>query len=247
MNTTTRNLLLKARRFQSGARCFLSSKLVLRLLILVAAIGNRGLLTRDVKAFNLPRSLPKFLCEPSQKGGQSNRQTNNQIGRRAWSVEVAPPDSDTASDSKSKKDWVECLLEYEGRQGRDAAEMWVFRKRDRGEFERLLHLRINGGYPPGGESLERPVDFVKAGVTVSCKDRTVDDSIVCAECMRVLTGGAYGNGGISVAAYPPKAAILDCLDLSGIVAVEQGKREDGSALITKLTETAFCNSLNVAM
>jgi len=140
---------------------------------------------------------------------------------------------------------MECVLEYQDRPEREAAEVWVFRKRARGEFERLMHLRVNQGYPPGGEGQDRPVDFQSAGISVSCRGRAVDADLSCAECVRVLTGGAYGNGGIAVPAYPPKSNVLDCLDLSRAIAVEQGHREDGTPLITQLTETAFCNSVNV--
>jgi len=156
-------------------------------------------------------------------------------------TQMAPPEVGTELGAAGR--WAECVLEYEDRG--QAAEVWVFRLRDRAEFERLLHLRVNGGYPPGGEANERPVDFDAAGVSVSCRERTVDASLLCAECVRVLTGGAYGNGGISVPAYPPKSNVLDCLDLSRAIATEQGTREDGSPMITKLTETAFCNSVRV--
>mmetsp|Transcript_13739 Transcript_13739/g.41003 ORF Transcript_13739/g.41003 Transcript_13739/m.41003 type:complete len:266 (-) Transcript_13739:85-882(-) len=166
------------------------------------------------------------------------------LGLRALGApptQMAPPDISTELGAGTR--WAECVLEYEDRG--QAAEVWVFRLRDRAEFERLMHLRINRGYPPGGEANDRPVDFVAAGVSASCRERAVDASLVCAECVRLLTGGAYGNGGISVPAYPPKGAVLDCLDLSGSIAVEQGAREDGSPMITKLTETAFCNSIRV--
>jgi len=154
----------------------------------------------------------------------------------------APPSVDNDMRVGRQNMWEECLIEYSSGQ---AAEVWVFRKVDRGEFDRLLHLRINRGYPPGGDVCENIPDFNAAGVFIQCRERSVDPTLVCADCIRVLTGGAYGNGGISVPAYPRKEHILDCLDLSRKVAIEQGTREDGSPIITKLTETAFCNSVNV--
>mmetsp|Transcript_76951 Transcript_76951/g.220377 ORF Transcript_76951/g.220377 Transcript_76951/m.220377 type:complete len:265 (-) Transcript_76951:61-855(-) len=163
----------------------------------------------------------------------------------AAATQRAPPEVEALVGEGAGKDWVECLLEYEDRPASQAAEVWVFRKRTRGEFERLMHMRINGGYPPGGEGQDRPVDYSAAGISVACRERAVDADLTCAECVRVLTGGAYGNGGISVPAYPPKPNILDCLDLSRSIAVEQGKRENGSPLITQLTETAFCNSVRL--
>lgn len=233
------------------ATCRCSPVLCLRLmrttlfLALVACVATRCWYCRGFLASTGltpgygPAQLGQGLVAFSTQGNPM-RVRGHSCSRHA----VAPPPTRTAPPEVGSDvgfgvgKWSECLVEYADGQ---AAEVWVFRQKDRGEFERLMHLRINRGYPPG----DRPVDFAANGVTMGCRDRSVDPTIVCAECVRVLTGGAYGNGGISVPAYPPKPDVLDCLDLSGITAVEQGRREDGSPLITKLTETAFCNSVNV--
>mmetsp|Transcript_64072 Transcript_64072/g.152807 ORF Transcript_64072/g.152807 Transcript_64072/m.152807 type:complete len:267 (-) Transcript_64072:156-956(-) len=159
-------------------------------------------------------------------------------------TESAPPDSDSAPQSGRSKAWTECLLEYSDGQ---AAEVWVFRQLHNAEFQRLLHLRLTRGYPPGSsEVMDRPIDFSEYDVEVGCRERAIDPDLLCAQCVRILTGGAYGNGGISVPAYPPKKNIMECLEMSRIQEVVQGQREDGSPLKTRLSETAFCNSVNVA-
>mmetsp|Transcript_62349 Transcript_62349/g.115725 ORF Transcript_62349/g.115725 Transcript_62349/m.115725 type:complete len:257 (-) Transcript_62349:147-917(-) len=159
-------------------------------------------------------------------------------------TQSAPPDSDAPRQQSRGKAWTECLLEHQDGQ---AAEVWVFRQRHNAEFQRLLHLRLTRGYPPGGgDACDRPVNFTQYNVEVGCRDRSIDPDLLCAQCVRVLTGGAYGNGGISVPTYPPKKSILECLESSRVSEVVQGQREDGSPLITRLSETAFCNSVNVA-
>ena len=56
--------------------------------------------------------------------------------RDAFCVRIAPPSvSDDAAVKNSE--WAECLVKYSPEDA-DAQEVWVFRKRDYNEFQRLI-------------------------------------------------------------------------------------------------------------
>lgn len=155
---------------------------------------------------------------------------------------VAPPairdDVDT-----SRADWAECLVQY-AKTSADAQEVWVFQKRDYDDFQRLIGLRLSyssaqvtGPARFGADRREAAIATTK----VTCRERSVDPELVCAECIRVFTGGAYRDNGISVPAYPGQPAVLGCLALSVGNATEAVPEDPASPL----RQTAFCNTVNV--
>eukprot|EP00929_Paragymnodinium_shiwhaense_P089097 TRINITY_DN49337_c0_g1_i2.p2 TRINITY_DN49337_c0_g1~~TRINITY_DN49337_c0_g1_i2.p2 ORF type:complete len:174 (+),score=41.70 TRINITY_DN49337_c0_g1_i2:141-662(+) len=156
----------------------------------------------------------------------------------------APPQvSDDVAVEHSE--WAECLVQYaDAPKGQDAQEVWVFRKQDYEEFQRLIGLRltyrsdeVEGQMRFGAQRREEAMK----GTKVTCRERSVDSELVCSECSRVFTGGAYHDKAIAVPAYPPQAAVIDCLALStGIT--EEAKKDDPS---NPLRQTAFCNTVNV--
>lgn len=180
---------------------------------------------------------------------------------------------------KAEPDWAECVVAFsDEKASTDASEVWVFRKRDYGEFQRLIGLRLSYRRPTAaagnaGEPEGAPMRFgearraeAMASTRVTCRDRSVDPEIRCAECVRVFTGGAYRDKAISVPAFPSQPTILGCLALSlgesapGAAEQDTPKRveawhQDGeegarSAVAAPplvelpLRQTAFCNSVN---
>lgn len=167
----------------------------------------------------------------------------------------APPEVGNKAGTREAP-WAECLVRYaapplpSGAAGADAQEVWVFRRHDFEEFQRLIGLRLSYRPPSSGEAEELgPMRFgsarrdeAMASTKVSCRDRDIDSELVCQECTRVFTGGAYEDKAISVPAHPPKPNVLDCLALSTGEEDAPDKQEtEGSPL----KQTAFCNYVNV--
>mmetsp|Transcript_102026 Transcript_102026/g.288064 ORF Transcript_102026/g.288064 Transcript_102026/m.288064 type:complete len:272 (-) Transcript_102026:101-916(-) len=157
---------------------------------------------------------------------------------------IAPPVVADGNDV-SRAEWAECLVQYTHKpSSSDAQEVWVFRKTDFEEFQRLIGLRLR--YCPA--ELEGPSRFgaarraqAEAETNVICRDRTVDPELMCAECVRVFTGGAYNDKAISVPAFPSQPSVLGCLALSGGSEAEQVVNDDP---LNPLRQTAFCNTVN---
>eukprot|EP00931_Biecheleriopsis_adriatica_P118908 TRINITY_DN94213_c0_g1_i1.p1 TRINITY_DN94213_c0_g1~~TRINITY_DN94213_c0_g1_i1.p1 ORF type:complete len:233 (-),score=41.87 TRINITY_DN94213_c0_g1_i1:221-919(-) len=156
---------------------------------------------------------------------------------------VAPPEvSDDVATSKDE--WAECLVQFaDTPKAADAQEVWVFRKGDFEEFQRLIGLRLTYR----SDEIEGPLRFgaarreqAEAGTKVSCRDRSVDPELVCAECIRVFTGGAYKDKAISVPAFPDQPTVMGCLALS--VGNSTDVVDDDPS--NPLRQTAFCNTVN---
>mmetsp|Transcript_78235 Transcript_78235/g.211675 ORF Transcript_78235/g.211675 Transcript_78235/m.211675 type:complete len:167 (-) Transcript_78235:91-591(-) len=154
---------------------------------------------------------------------------------------IAPPSvSDDAAVRNSE--WAECLVKYSPDDA-DAQEVWVFRRRDYDEFQRLIGLRLSYNSEAGGPMKfgeDRRQEATK-DTTVTCRERSVDPGLSCAECVRVFTGAAYRDKAISVPAHPPQPSVTGCLALS--VGASSGIRAKGYPV--PLRETAFCNTVNV--
>jgi len=201
--------------------------------------------------FVVPRTLmevelPCLALREIQNGNRFQAWSKRRSVQEATSCRVVAQEAPPAVDEamvvpEREKEWSECLIEY-GVASADqnlpqTSEVWVFRKKDYSEFERLLHLRTRGEVRDGAPAVPRretnPFRPVHAatqslrwrgdeiihvpgleGLSVYCHDRDVDAELVCTECVHVLTGGAYENSGVAVPAYPPRPAILNCLALS---------------------------------
>mmetsp|Transcript_162194 Transcript_162194/g.520163 ORF Transcript_162194/g.520163 Transcript_162194/m.520163 type:complete len:285 (+) Transcript_162194:89-943(+) len=168
---------------------------------------------------------------------------------------LRPPDVDDEVDT-GKDEWAECIVSFsDAKRASDASEVWVFRKKDYEEFQRLIGLRLSyRPAAPGGASAEQSAASrfgaarraeAMAGTQVTCRDRSMDPEIQCAQCVRVFTGGAYKDKAISVPAFPAQPLVLGCLALSlgeeGGIGAPEGAM---SAADWPLRQTAFCNSVN---
>eukprot|EP00403_Amphidinium_massartii_P013113 CAMPEP_0178410128 /NCGR_PEP_ID=MMETSP0689_2-20121128/20819_1 /TAXON_ID=160604 /ORGANISM="Amphidinium massartii, Strain CS-259" /LENGTH=244 /DNA_ID=CAMNT_0020031293 /DNA_START=79 /DNA_END=811 /DNA_ORIENTATION=+ len=164
----------------------------------------------------------------------------------------APPADVTARDI-SQEEWAECIVQYSSAPTADSSEVWVFRKKDYEEFQRLVGLRLSYRKPSGddahhGQADDRPSQFgdarreeAMAGVKVTCRDRNVDAELTCAECIRVFSGGVYKDAGIAVPAYPRQPNVVGCLELSsGAAGNDTAALELGGSAVNPLLQTAFC-------
>jgi len=146
-------------------------------------------------------------------------------------VRTRPPD--TADDVATKAaEWTECLINDP--KGKElTVETWVFRTSDYGDFQRLLKLR---GFQHVGQQ-----------ASLKCRERQVDAEVRCAECIRLIRGGFYGNLGVSVPAYPPQGEAIACLALSKELDMPPPSTEEddsGDWDGDHQRQTAFCNSVN---
>jgi len=164
---------------------------------------------------------------------------------------IRPPDIEDAVRSKAA-DWAECMVQF-GDGSYDAEEVWVFRRKDFDEFQRLIGLRLSYRKPGHGE--EGPAQFGEArreeamqGTKVLCRERGIDPSLVCSQCVKVFTGGAYEDAGIAVPAHPEMPDVVQCLSLSvGEVEGTGANATQGQAIArnrSPLKQTAFCNYVN---
>jgi len=109
----------------------------------------------------------------------------------------------------------------------------VFRTENYGEFERLLKLR---GFRNEGSVGE-----------LTCRERSIDAEIRCAECVRLLRGGYYGSLGVAVPAYPPQSEAVGCLNLTKLIDMEPPTTEQddsGDWCGDQGRQTGMCNSVN---
>jgi len=151
-------------------------------------------------------------------------------------------------------EWTECLVnDPDTAQSGLHVETWVFRRIDYNFFQQFLKLR----------GFQHPDQLA----TVQCRNRQIDAEIKCAQCIRLLQGGCYGNEGVSVPAYPPQKDAVGCLATSKLLTAPApstddlkfgfaGLRQRYSNGTSKKKEdlgdwdgdqgrqTAFCNSVN---
>jgi len=164
---------------------------------------------------------------------------------------VAPPAIADIVET-SREEWAECIVRYSSAPTADATEVWVFRKQDYEEFQRLVGLRLSyrkpGPESHHGQADTRPAQFgearrdeAMAAVQVTCRDRSVDAELVCAECIRVFSGGVYKDAGIAVPAYPGQPNVVGCLALSmGRAGNETAALDIDGTAVNPLVQTAFC-------
>ena len=156
---------------------------------------------------------------------------------RSAPPEIAEPQREDSSA------WAECIIEECDDEGCRRMENWVFRKEHATDYMAFLKVRNvepQGFLPYHGQSVYN--------TTVLCKERSVDLSLSCAECVRLIVGGPYGARGVAVAAFPAEDSVLPCLKLSKnlpIVKPKSGERWDGNQ--EKPRQTAFCNVLSLGM
>lgn len=148
--------------------------------------------------------------------------------RTARSAVMEPPTREapptTAGDQKEKtSSWAECIIEECGQ-----------------AFLNIRNVKPQGFLPYHGSN--------SFNTTVMCRERMVDVSLSCAECVRLIIGGPYGARGVAVGAYPPEQSVLPCLELSKFLPRTKPKsheRWDGNQETPR--QTAFCNVLNIGM
>lgn len=164
---------------------------------------------------------------------------------------MRPPDVEDAVRSKAA-DWAECMVQF-GDGSYDAEEVWVFRRKDFEEFQRLIGLRLS--YRKPGHSQEGPARYGEArreeamqGTKVICRERDFDPVLQCWQCVKVFTGGVYQDAGIAVPAHPEMQDVVQCLSLSvGEVEGTGANATPGQAVArnrSPLKQTAFCNYVN---
>ena len=151
--------------------------------------------------------------------------------------EIVEPTQDDASA------WAECIIEECDSEGCRRMENWVFRKEHATDYQAFLNVR--NVKPQGFLPYHGQTNF---NTTVFCKERGVDVSLSCAECVRLIIGGPYGARGVAVAAFPAQDSVLPCLELSQFLPITKpktGERWDGNQEIPR--QTAFCNVLSLGM
>ncbi|CAJ1419889.1 unnamed protein product [Effrenium voratum] len=143
---------------------------------------------------------------------------------------TAPPETSEKQASKSGE-WLECLIQHEHKADtqKKHAEVWVLRRRHFNFFRRLLMLR---GFHAFSSTSE-----------LKCRDRTIDVSMNCVDCVRLLQGGFYGHMGVAVPAHPPQSSVNGCLALSQALNVSAHPADDqtsGSWDSARTSQYAFC-------
>ncbi|CAJ1352002.1 unnamed protein product, partial [Effrenium voratum] len=147
---------------------------------------------------------------------------------------TAPPETSEKQASKSGE-WLECLIQHEHKADtqKKHAEVWVLRRRHFNFFRRLLMLR---GFHAFSSTSE-----------LKCRDRTIDVSMNCVDCVRLLQGGFYGHMGVAVPAHPPQSSVNGCLALSQALNVSAHPADDqtsGSWDSARTSQYAFCNTMS---
>ncbi|CAJ1348763.1 unnamed protein product [Effrenium voratum] len=154
---------------------------------------------------------------------------------------MAPPSSAEVLGQSSS--WAECILEECNEEGCKRMENWVFRKEHAEDYQAFLNIRNvkpQGFLPYHGSN--------SFNTSVMCRERAIDVSLTCAECVRLIIGGPYGARGVAVGAYPPEAQVLPCLGLSKRLPKTKAKeheRWDGNQEVPR--QTAFCNVVSLGM
>ncbi|CAJ1450859.1 unnamed protein product [Effrenium voratum] len=80
---------------------------------------------------------------------------------------------------------------------------------------------------------------------LKCRDRTIDVSMNCVDCVRLLQGGFYGHMGVAVPAHPPQSSVNGCLALSqeralNVSAHPADDQTSGSWDSARTSQYAFC-------
>lgn len=204
------------------------------------AVGGAGWL-----AFALPSRAGTGWLSPALHFRVSDLQAvatgRDRVVRRVGLMEpptvTRPPD--VGAEVRTRRaEWTECLINdpvLDDETGGSAlrVETWVFRTSDYGDFESLLKLR------GGTKAVSKH--------TLSCRERQVDEQMRCAQCVRLLRGGLYGNLGVSVQAYPPQPEAVGCLALSKLIEMDSPSTEEddsGDWDGSEGRQTAFCNTVN---
>eukprot|EP00439_Symbiodinium_sp_Y106_P045344 s915_g5.t1 len=177
------------------------------------------------------------------------RQLQQPTARRAVMeppTRMRPPDVEDAVRSKAK-DWAECLVQF-GDRAYDAQEVWVFRRGDYEELQgcgdryTILQMTIDAG--PARFGTARREEAMQ-NTKVLCRERNIDSSLICSQCVKVFTGGAYEEAGIAVPAHPPVPDVLGCLALSVGDVDGTGNETSSQGGIARnrspLKQTSFCN------
>mmetsp|Transcript_51710 Transcript_51710/g.93177 ORF Transcript_51710/g.93177 Transcript_51710/m.93177 type:complete len:215 (-) Transcript_51710:60-704(-) len=201
-----------------------------RLLVLLSALALSLLQGQPLAWVELGRlvasRLSLGLFASAQRGGGISMRAVAEPPTRTRPPEV---DSDT---SVRSAEWTECLIN-DPTGSSDRVETWVFRTTDYTFFLRLLKLR---GFQNQGQK-----------ATLNCRERHVDAEVPCAECVRLLQGGFYGNLGVAVPAYPPQPEAVGCMALSKLIDMPSPSTEEddsGDWDGDQGRQTAFCNSVN---
>jgi len=175
---------------------------------------------------------------PALDAGGAVARSRGTVARRATAeppTRTRPPEISDDIASKASE-WTECLINDPQMKSRGSilkVETWVFRTSDYGDFEKFLKLR---GFQHVGQK-----------ATLNCRERRIDPEMICAECVRILRGGYYGNLGVSVPAYPPQKDAIGCLSLSKLIEMPAPSTEEddsGDWDGDQGRQTAFCNSVN---
>jgi len=159
----------------------------------------------------------------------------------------APPEvNDDVGNRRS--DWVECAIEECSGEECQRFENWVFRKEHVEDYRAFLGVRNlePAGVLPGRHQYGAGSNGLTTRVT--CRKRGVDASLSCRQCIRLVKGGPYGARGVAVAAYPQQDQVMGCLSLSALLPKSRpraGERWDGNQETPR--QTAFCNTINVAL
>jgi len=155
----------------------------------------------------------------------------------------APPDEDQRLDFGGQSPWAECLVEECNDESCVRVESWIFRKEHTDDYQAFMNVR---NVKPQGFLPSSSAGNLKTSVT--CRDREIDATLTCVECVRLILGGPYGARGVAVAAYPPQPDVVPCLGMSKLLPVTKPsshERWDGNQEIPR--QTAFCNSINAGL
>mmetsp|Transcript_141347 Transcript_141347/g.368018 ORF Transcript_141347/g.368018 Transcript_141347/m.368018 type:complete len:251 (-) Transcript_141347:322-1074(-) len=184
---------------------------------------------------------------PSPLGGGKERGTASSSARHAVITREAPPETGTAT-SGGQMPWVECVIEEcdekEGECRR--MESWVFRKEHVNDYGSFMDIR---NFKPSG-FLPGRMDYGQTNLraSVSCKERSMDTSLRCAECIRLIKGGPYGARGVAVGAYPQQGEVVPCLKLSkSLPKYEPQPGEKIHSNAEDPRQTAFCNTISAKL
>eukprot|EP00444_Apocalathium_aciculiferum_P028089 CAMPEP_0183419324 /NCGR_PEP_ID=MMETSP0370-20130417/25703_1 /TAXON_ID=268820 /ORGANISM="Peridinium aciculiferum, Strain PAER-2" /LENGTH=165 /DNA_ID=CAMNT_0025603111 /DNA_START=37 /DNA_END=534 /DNA_ORIENTATION=- len=158
----------------------------------------------------------------------------------------APPE--TAEDvGEQQKPWVQCTIqECSDATGEcQRMESWVLRQEHMTDYKSFLDIR---NFEPAGFLPGRLDSGKGMTASISCNERSVDTSLSCTECIRLIKGGPYGIRGVAVGAYPMEREVLPCLELSKPLPKYEpmsGDRYDGNSEDPR--QTAFCNVISARL
>lgn len=216
-------------------------------LLPLAGLSLCGLRTVGSPGFALPASAPMALTGTT--GQQQGRQGS--AGRGAIMeppTRHAPPDTTSKTQGK-RHEWVECAVEECHNEECRHYENWVFRGEHIKDYQAFLGVRNvePAGFLPGRHEYGAAK---RKGLStqVTCRKRSIDASLRCADCIRLVLGGPYGARGVAVGAFPPQDGVMGCLGLSAMLPENDprpGEKWDTNQEIPR--QTAFCNTVNLKM